>query len=372
MPKKATKRLYLIPILSKSLDIMEMLQREKAPLSLETIYQRTRISKTSVYRILQTLVHRGYVSRNGNGLYRLVSQPSKVRFGFCGQSAEMPFSEAVTASLHAAAAACGVDLMVLDNKYDAQTAIENADQLVQAKVDLIIEFQIDRRVAPIIADKISAAGIPLVAIDIPHPNATFFGVDNFRVGFEAGEHLAQYALDKWNGHADWVLGLDLEEAGALVQSRVTGVFEGVRSKLPEVPIEAFVRIDGRGLKEKSARAVSEFLQRHPTHRHILIGAATDMSALGALEAVRQLKRSKHVVIVGQDCLPEAVEEMRRPNSPLIGSISHQANEYGPRILELGLALLRGRTVPPYNYVAHKLVTPATLREEKDANQARAM
>ena len=41
-----------------------------------------------------------------------------------------------------------------------------------------------------IADKIAAAKIPLIAIDIPHPHATYFGVDNYRVGLEAGELLA--------------------------------------------------------------------------------------------------------------------------------------------------------------------------------------
>ena len=115
--KKTTKRLYLIPILSKALDIMEMLQAERAPMSVEAVYQRMKFSKTTVYRILQTLVHRGYVSKASDGLYRHVSSPSKLRFGFGSQSADMPFSDAVTASLRGAATASGVDLLVLDNKY---------------------------------------------------------------------------------------------------------------------------------------------------------------------------------------------------------------------------------------------------------------
>ena len=41
-----------------------------------------------------------------------------------------------------------------------------------------------------IADKIAGANIPLIAIDIPHPHATYFGVDNYRIGIEAGECLA--------------------------------------------------------------------------------------------------------------------------------------------------------------------------------------
>ena len=52
-----------------------------------------------------------------------------------------------------------------------------------------------------IGDKIAAAGIPLIAIDIPHPNATYFGVDNYRVGHEAGEVLGKYALECLEGQA---------------------------------------------------------------------------------------------------------------------------------------------------------------------------
>jgi ribose transport system substrate-binding protein len=358
---KTTKRLYLIPILSKALDVMELLQTERAPMSLEAVYQRTRFSKTSVYRILQTLLHRGYVARAGDGLYRLVSLPLKLRFGFASQSAEMPFSQAVTQSLQAAAASSGVDLLILDNRYDAATALKNAEEFVRSRIDLVIEFQVEQQVAPVIADRIAAAGIPLIAIDIPHPHAIYFGVDNYRVGYDAGLLLAEHAIAQWRGQVDWILGIDIEEAGPMVQSRITGAFEGVRTKIADLPVESFVRIDGRGMHDKTYRIVLDFLKRHPKDKRILVAAANDTSALGALQAVEELKRGKQVVIVGQDCIPEAVEEMRKPGSPIIGSVSHEVNEYGPRIIELGLGLLRGRSVPPYNYVAHKMVTSESLQ-----------
>lgn len=356
MTRSSPKRLYLIPVLSKALDILELLQSEHGPLTLEAIYQRTNISKTTVYRILKTFVHRGYLAQSQEGLYRLVTRPRKARFGFGSESAEMPFSEAVTQSLKAAASAAGVDLLVLDNRYDAGTALRNADEFVAHRVDLVIEFQIDQRVAPVIADKINGAGLPLVAVDIPHPHATFFGVDNYRVGFEAGECLARYAKEAWDGKVRWVLGLDIEEAGPMVQSRITGAFEAIGSGLPDVPKEFLVRMDGRGMRDKSYHLVLDFLRRHPKDRGILIAAATDTSALGAVSAARELKREKHVAIVGQDCIPEALEEMSRPHSCLIGSVSHEAQSYGPRLIQLGLALLSGQRVAPYNYVEHKLVT----------------
>jgi ribose transport system substrate-binding protein len=359
--RKTTKRLYLIPVLSKALDILELLQAENQPMTLESIHRRTRISKTTVYRVLKTFVHRGYLAQSPDGLYRQVTRPKKMRFGFAAQSADMPFSVEVAESLKNAAASVGVDLVVLDNKYDAATALKNAEEFVRSKVDLVIEFQVEEEVAPMIADKIAGAKIPLIAIDIPHPHATYFGVDNYRVGVEAGEALAGHANDNWGGKVDWVLGLDLPEAGQLVQSRITGAFEGIRHGISDLPVELFVRMDGRGMRDRSKKLVSDFLQRHPKDKHILIAAATDTSALGAVDAVNELKRDKHVAIVGQDCISEAITEMRKERSPLIASVSHETNSYGPSLIHLGLALLRGQTVPPYNYVEHKLVTGVSLR-----------
>ncbi len=366
----AARRLYLIPVLTKALDILELLQSENQPLTLDAIHRSTQISKTTIYRVLKTFVHRGYASQSAEGTYRQVTRPKKLRFGFGSQSADMPFSVGVTRSLTEAARSVGVDLLILDNSYDSATAVRNAEEFVRARVDLVIEFQTEQDVAPIVGDKIAAARIPLVAIDIPHPNATYFGVDNFRVGAEAGEVLAQHALTAWGGKTDWVLGLDLPEAGTLVQGRISGAFDAIRSAMPALPVEAFVRIDARGMRDKSHKLVAEFLDCHPRDRRILIAAATDSSALGAIDAARRKKRERHIAVVGQDCIPEALAEMKQKRSPLIASISHEVETYGPRLIELGLALVRGQTVAPYNYVAHRLVRGAGLdRPAGDAAQA---
>jgi ribose transport system substrate-binding protein len=366
LPKAKIKRLYLIPILSKALDVLELLEQSSTPVALEDVYQKTQISKTSVYRILKTLVHRGYVAQAQNGLYRLVSRPRRLRFGFAAQSAEMPFSVAVAQSVVAAAAAAGVELLILDNRYDPDVAIQNAEEFVAKRVDLALEFQVEERVAPRIAHIFKKADIPLVAIDVPHPNATYFGVDNFEVGFEAGSMLAQYALRKWKGKVDWVLGVGFSEAGSFVQSRITGAFDGIRNRLPELAADRFVQLDGRGMRQPSQLAISDVLRGRRKGERFLVATATDSSALGVLDAVRAAGRESDFAVVGQDCIPEAIEEMRSGKSALVGSISHEVETYGPRLIQLGIALLRGYTVPPYNYVRHKAVTPETLGAEQES------
>jgi ribose transport system substrate-binding protein len=363
LPKAKIKRLYLIPILSKALDVIELLEEHQTAVSLEDVYQKTRISKTSVYRILKTLVHRGYVAQTQNGQYRLVSRPRRLRFGFAVQSAELPFSVAVAESVSAAAAASGVELLVLDNHFDPNIAVQNADEFVAKRVDLVLEFQVEAAVAPRVANIFKKADIPLIAIDVPHPNATYFGVDNFECGFEAGSLLAQHAIRRWKGKVDVVLGVGFAEAGSFVQSRISGAFDGIRALLSGIPANNFIPLEGRGMRQTSQAAVSEFLRDRRKGEHVLVAAATDSSALGVLDAARQAGRESEFAIVGQDCIAEALDEMRTGKSALIGSISHEVETYGPRLIQLGISLLRGYTVPPYNYVRHKAVTPETLSRE---------
>jgi ribose transport system substrate-binding protein len=58
---------------------------------------------------------------------------------------------------------------------------------------------------------------------------------------------------------------------------------------------------------------------------------------------------------------QAVREAK-PNTPFIGSVSHEVNTYGARLIHLGLAMIKGDRIPPYNYVNHKLVTVKNIPE----------
>jgi ribose transport system substrate-binding protein len=223
---------------------------------------------------------------------------------------------------------------------------------------------VEAEAAPRVAHVFKKAEIPLVAIDVPHPNATYFGVDNFECGFEAGTLLAQHAIRKWKGKPDLVLGVGFAEAGSFVQSRISGAFDGIRELLNGIPAESFIQLEGRGMRRTSEIAASEFLRDRRKGERILVAAATDSSALGVLDAAREAGREPDFAIVGQDCIPEALEEMRTGKSALIGSISHEVETYGPRLIQLGISLLRGYTVPPYNYVRHKAVTAESVSAEK--------
>ena len=86
-----------------------------------------------------------------------------------------------------------IELIVLDNRYSTKVSLRNAEQLVREEVDLVIEFQSDHAAAAEVANKFLAKNIPMIAIDVPHPGATYFGANNYEAGLIAGRHLGRWA-----------------------------------------------------------------------------------------------------------------------------------------------------------------------------------
>ncbi len=64
-------RSYLVPILLKTFNILNILCNSSEPLRAEEIHVRTGYARTTVYRILRTLVIRGCVVEQSN-LYRML------------------------------------------------------------------------------------------------------------------------------------------------------------------------------------------------------------------------------------------------------------------------------------------------------------
>lgn len=74
MLKITKSRFYLVPVLMRTLDILEVLSQSAAPLKMNDISLRTGISKTTTYRILRTLVYRGYVCQDLEGRFTMLKE----------------------------------------------------------------------------------------------------------------------------------------------------------------------------------------------------------------------------------------------------------------------------------------------------------
>lgn len=64
-------RTYLVPMVCKTIDIVELLSRERDGLQIEDIHRITGFAKSSIYRIVRTLVSKGYVEHCASGRYHI-------------------------------------------------------------------------------------------------------------------------------------------------------------------------------------------------------------------------------------------------------------------------------------------------------------
>jgi ribose transport system substrate-binding protein len=349
-------RHYIIPILSKALDILELLEKQSSSATPDALQRWTGISQSTVYRILRTLVHRGYVVRTEGGAYRLVSRPRKLRFGLCSGARETSFTLGVLHSLREASLNAGIDLLISS---DLNMGAHYPEQLPGPCVDLMILFQVAPEVGAAVAWRLATAGISMIAVDTPLPRATYCGLDHYSVGIDIGIQLARHAATQWPGQGVKVLGVETEPHAVSFRSVIAGAFEGVRTVFPDLPSRAFIRTGGG---TDCVRAMAQSLSSRHQGEKLLIAASTDSDAMHMLTAVRSLRRQKQVAILGFGCTADAIREMSDPSSPWIGSVSPEGDLYGSMLVDLGLSLLRGNRVQPYNFVPHRLITAAGLRD----------
>jgi ribose transport system substrate-binding protein len=322
------------------------------------VAERTGLSTATAFRILFTLEQRGLVTRIADKQYRInIRLPGRRRhrIGFAGQSQQFSFSRTVAESVAKAAAKADIDLVMLDNQYSAKVAVRNAETFVRERVELVIEFQTDEQAANIISAHLLEAQIPLIAVEIPHPGATFYGANNYNAGVMGGHFLGRWAKQQWRGEADEILLIELPIAGALPRSRLMGTLAGIRDILPHIDECRVAWVDGHGLLDQTAEAVGKHI-RLSRARNFLVGAINDPSALGAVQAFEAAGRPGDCAVLGQNATLEARNEMRKPGSRLVASVAYFPERYGEGLIALAVDLLRGKPVPPAIFVKHQIVS----------------
>jgi ribose transport system substrate-binding protein len=349
---------YICQAISRACDVLEAFQGTASQLRLKEIAERAGLSPATAFRILYTLEHRGLVTRVGERQYQCNIRPPKARrhrVGFAGQSQAFAFSRAVAEGLAEAASRADIDLLILDNQYSVKAALKNAETFVRERVELVIEFQTNEQVAPVVSSKFIDANIPMIAVEIPHPGAVYYGANNYAAGVMGGHFLGRWAKQHWLGQVDEVILLELPIAGAVPRSRLTGVVAGLRDILPAIDDSRVIWLDGKGLLGASLEVIRKHL-RHSRARHVLIGSINDPSALGALRAFEEAGRAENCAVVCQNASIEARNEMRRPSSRLVGSVAYHPERYGEGLIPLAMDILRGKPVPPAVFVKHQMVT----------------
>jgi ribose transport system substrate-binding protein len=361
-PNAPSRDRYLVKSIVHSSQLLTAFHSPGEALPLKEIAMRCGLPKTMVFRLLYTLEKCGMVDKLGQNLYQSRVRPWKqrrYRLGYAAQGTHYQFSKEVSESLQRAAAVEGIELICVDNRYSAKIAQRSADLLVREKVDLAIEFQTDEEVAPIVAAKYREANIPMIAIDIPHPGATYYGANNYEAGLIGGRYLGRWVKEHWQSEVDEIILLELKRAGNLPRMRLSGLLVGLNLVLPSAAHCSVTYLEGDGELGPSFEAVRRHL-RSSHSRRVLVGGINDPSTLGALRAFQEAGRAENCVIMGQNASPEGRAELREPKTRFVGSVAYFPERYGENIIRVSLDILNQRPVPPAVFVEHKLITPGTV------------
>jgi hypothetical protein len=95
----------------------------------------------------------------------------------------------------------------------------------------------------------------------------------------------------------------------------------------------------------------------PANAHLAVVAINDATARGAVAALLETGRVSNAIVVSQGADRLMLQEMLRPDSPVIGAVTFAPETYGQRVIPLALDILAGRDVPPAVYQQHILVRP---------------
>jgi ribose transport system substrate-binding protein len=261
-----------------------------------------------------------------------------------------------------------IDMLYYDNAGDPVRAVANAEAAISAKVDLLIEYNADSEANAEIARKLTAAGIPALALVYPLPDAPLYGPDNRAAGLIAGQALGKFAAENWSG--DRVRGLiigDVAGPDPAIGERIQGITDGLHETLPTLE---FASLDTGGQSMRADALLTKFLQVQRGQR-ILIATLDDLAAVYAKNAIEMNRRQSDCIIVSQGLDPNihgGVSEKKEidPNnrgSVVLGSVAYYIDRYGYDVLPLALRLLSGEKLPARTTTRHLLVTANNVFSE---------
>ncbi|MEQ8656678.1 MAG: sugar ABC transporter substrate-binding protein [Hyphomicrobiales bacterium] len=284
--------------------------------------------------------------------------------GFANLQRDIPFCALVEQGILENAEAAGIDVVVADNRLDGATALANAESFITRDVDLVIEFQTDAAFGQTIMQRLNAAEIPVIAIDIPMGDATFFGVNNPRAGFMGGSALAQAAIAEYGMdrvmEGYFIHGL-LPQSGPIPAMRTGGQMAGFMASAAGFPEDQVLTFDSKNTLDEAFAQTNNLLSRIPDGALIMGTGINDQVTTGIMRAAQQAGRDD-IVVVG---LGADEKETLAGEEDFMAAVGSFPERYGNSLVPMSLATIAGVDLPDSVLINHVMVTPQNICEFYD-------
>lgn len=316
----------------------------------------------------------GGASGGGGSSGEAESSTEGVKVAFANLTAASSLFQPVAAGAEDAAAKAGMELEILDNRFDPQVTLKNAQTMVQGKPDVIIEYSPAPAIGKSLFTIFDRAGIPCIALNVEVEGCPWLNVVNEVLGGDAGKAAAEAASEKgWDGTNTTVLLLGNATGGEEVNDTVRYFYTAIADALPgfeKVPPddiqptltkigETGRQVDGKGTLEGGFAAVKNVLPSIPKDRNIIMTAVNDDAALGGWRAIDEAGRGDKALVVGLGGSKEALQQLR--DNPSWGvEVSAFLSVWGYYAMAMAAATADGAEIPEFTRLPHLALTPDTV------------
>jgi ribose transport system substrate-binding protein len=278
------------------------------------------------------------------------------RVAFVMKTLNHPFFLDMKRGAEEAAAKLNIDLVVqaAERELDVEKQTQIIENLIQTGVRALCVTPSGSKEVATVLGKATRAGLPIVVADTRVDAAaaaaagvklgTFVGSDNYEGGRLAGQFLVQSS----GGQAKAAIleGIPGHETG---DSRLRGFRDAVAGS-PGITIVASQPANWE--RDQGFTVFQNMLQAHPEIDALF--AASDLMALGAIEAIAVANRTGKIRVIGFDALEDARKAIN--DGKMAASVAQSPYDMGRISVESADKLIKGETVPADQKVPIVLVT----------------
>ncbi|PLV58290.1 ribose ABC transporter substrate-binding protein RbsB [Thermotoga sp. KOL6] len=198
----------------------------------------------------------------------------------------------------------GIELIVVDAQDNPAKQLNDIEDLIQRKVDLIIINPTDSDAIVTAVESANEAGIPVITVDRASNGGKVvchIASDNV----EGGRMAARYIAQVLNGK-----GKVVELVGIPGTSAARDRGKGFEEELAKYPgLELVAKQTANFNRAEGLTVMENILEAHPDIDAVF--AQNDEMALGAIEAIRAAGKLDQIIVVGFDAIPDAIEAIKK-------------------------------------------------------------
>jgi len=264
----------------------------------------------------------------------------------------------------------GVEVQFEDAQSDVSKQVDQIKNFAANKVDAVMVTLVDTSAAQALTDAASAAGVPLVFMNLLPNNLatlpdseTYVGANEIESGtlgaFEACKLLR--AAGKSDGASGYIMIGDLAHAAAVQRTKdVKDIIATDMCKFMKITDEQ----SAGWQRDKAQNLMTNWLTKGQKPDFVI--ANNDEMAIGAILSMQAAGIDmKDVIVVGVDATKDALQAMKA--GQLDVTVFQNGGAIGSTALDEAIKLAHKEKVPKLNYVPFELVTPANMDNYTNKN-----